>query len=149
RGRGLQLVAMGRGDTSRLDRDAVVHLGIVDASAVWDWQPHARAALVLAHGPVQDNESSKIYYYLRTGLPVVCERSVPNAGLVLETGHGAVVDYADDTPLADPAATVPPHPPRAHEVGAYMVRPPSGDGRAALYDELFRMAAAPTNTVAQ
>ena len=62
-------------------------LGKVAAEAVWDGQRAARAGVVLAQGPAQDNESSKIYYYLRTGLPVVCERPVPNAWLIEETGR--------------------------------------------------------------
>jgi hypothetical protein len=95
---------------------------------------------VLAHGPVQDNESSKIYYYLRTGLPVVCERSVPNAGLVTETGLGAVVPYGDDAAIADAASAAHADAATADEVAAYMVRDHSWDKRAASYDALFAQA---------
>jgi glycosyltransferase involved in cell wall biosynthesis len=141
RDRGMQLVVMGRGDTDRLDRDAVHHLGLVDASEVWDWQRHARAGLVLAHGPVQDNESSKIYYYLRTGLPVVSDRSVPNAALIEHTGVGTLVDYGDDAAIAAACAAAAPHPDTAAVV-ADVVRRHSWDARAALYDDLFAEAAA-------
>ncbi|MEO7117395.1 MAG: hypothetical protein ABIZ34_00325, partial [Candidatus Limnocylindrales bacterium] len=78
RTRGLELVAMGTGDIDRLDPSAVTHVGEVDYRDFWQWQRHAAVGVVLAHGPVQDNESSKIYYELRAGLPVICERPVPN-----------------------------------------------------------------------
>ena len=68
--------AVGAGD--KLERDAVTHVGVVDVTEYWNWQHHAQVGIVLAQGPVQDNESSKIYYYLRTGMPVICEDSVPN-----------------------------------------------------------------------
>ncbi len=66
-------------------------------SAYWDWQHHARAGIVFAQGPVQDNESSKIYYYLRTGLPVIM-RSL-GAGISrfdrYDLMRGAIVPYGD------------------------------------------------------
>lgn len=135
--RGLQLVAMGRGETDRLDPRVVRHLGPVDADEVWDWQRHASVGLVLAHGPIQDNESSKIYYYLRTGLPVVCERSVPNSPLIEHTGLGALVAYGDDERMADAAAELAAHPPSANGTIEHMVRDHSWDARAALYDTLL------------
>ena len=40
--------------------------------------------LVLALGPQpNENESTKIYHYLRVGLPTVCEAGFPNQGLVV------------------------------------------------------------------
>ncbi len=65
--RGISLVAMGTGDTDHLDASAVLHLGSVGVDEFWDWQRFARVGIVLAQGPVQDNESSKIYY-----LPANC-----------------------------------------------------------------------------
>jgi hypothetical protein len=97
------LVAMGSGETDRLDCDAVVHVGRIEASEYWNWQRHASVGLVLAQGPTQDNESSKIYNYLRTGLPVVCERGVPNAWLLEQTANGAVVDFRDTVGIVEAA----------------------------------------------
>jgi glycosyltransferase involved in cell wall biosynthesis len=140
RRRGVRLVAMGTGDPTRLDPDAVLHVGVVDAHAFWDWQRHARVGLVLAQGEVQDNESSKIYYYLRTGLPVVCDRPVPNAGLIEETGLGTIVDYGDDEAMAAAACRLVARPPVVDDAIERIVRDHSWDARAALYDDLFAQA---------
>jgi hypothetical protein len=129
----LRLVAMGPGLVDRLDPDAVRHVGEVPLHAYWDWQRHAAVGLVMAQGLQQDNESSKIYYYLRTGLPVVCERPVPNAGLIAETGHGALVDFGDVQGAAAAAARLAATPPSADGLPGFMVTHHSWDARAALY----------------
>lgn len=140
--RGVRLVAIGPGETDRLDPAAVTHAGIVDFREIWDWQWHAGAGIVLAQGAVQDNESSKIYYYLRTGLPVVCETSVPNAWLVSYTRHGAVVEYdsEDLKPFADAAASLAHQPHDGRDVMDYMASRHSWDDRAAQYASLFASA---------
>ncbi len=84
----------------------LIELGPVPDNEVWDWQRHAVAGVVLAHGEVQDNESSKIYYYLRTELPTITEAPVPNRWLIEETGLGAVVPLDDVDAMADAAASV-------------------------------------------
>jgi hypothetical protein len=142
RRRGIRLVVMGDGETDLLDPEAVKHVGKIESSAFWNWQRHARVGIVLAQGPVQDNESSKLYYYLRTGLPVVCERPVPNAWLIETTGLGAVVDFGDAEKLADSAAALARTRPRVDGVVQHMVRNHSWDARAALYDRTFAEAAA-------
>jgi glycosyltransferase involved in cell wall biosynthesis len=137
---GITLVAIGPGDTDLIDRDAVVHLGEIDADEVWDWQRHARVGLVLAQGAVQHNESSKIYYYLRTGLPVVCEAPVPNVWLIEKTGHGAIVDYGDVEGVAEAAARLATHPPAPNGVIDYVISRHSWGARAALYEQVFANA---------
>jgi len=133
---GVSLVAMGSGETEILDRRAVLHVGEVDADKVWDFQRYALAGIVLAQGPIQDNESSKIYYYLRTGLPVVCERGVPNAWLIEQTGCGAVVDYDDVKGFAE-AVSRKKDAPSDHRVAELMASEHSWDARAALYDPIL------------
>jgi glycosyltransferase involved in cell wall biosynthesis len=137
RRRGVTLVAVGTGETDLLDPEAVRHMGSIDAHAVWDWQRHAEAGLVLAQGHTQHNESSKIYYYLRTALPVACERPVPNAWLVAKTGHGTIVDYDDDEALAEAAAELARNPPAPNDVIEYMIAEHSWDKRAAVYEDVF------------
>ena len=139
--RGISLVAMGAGDIDHLDAAAVQHVGIIDLSEYWDWQRHARVGIVLAQGHVQDNESSKIYYYLRTGLPVVCEESVPNISLIEETGCGAIVPYGDIEGMADAASDLVSRTRNVDHVAEYMVRNHSWDARAALYDLVLRCEA--------
>jgi len=145
--RGIQLVAMGPGATDRLDPSAVIHLGIIDFREFWNWQWHAQVGVALAQGPVQDNESSKLYYYLRTGLPVVCEGSVPNAWLVTHTQHGAVVPYDTDvTLLADAAASLVARPPDARPVMQYVLDHHTWDARAASYASTLAAAFARPST---
>jgi glycosyltransferase involved in cell wall biosynthesis len=138
---GLRLVAMGPGATDLLDADAVLHVGAVPADTVWDWQRHASVGVALAQGLVQDNESSKIYYYLRTGLPVVCERQIPNAWIVEHTGHGAVTSYDDVDEMADAAAKLVADRPARPDVIEWVIRQHSWDARAARYDAVLQTAA--------
>lgn len=140
--RGVRLVAMGVGEVDLLDPSAVTHVGLVDFREVWNWQWHAAVGIVLAQGAVQDNESTKIYYYLRTGLPVACEAPVPNAGLVAETGHGIVVGYNPDTldDLADAAAALAHRPPAPGDVMRHMVTHHSWDVRASVYADVLAAA---------
>jgi hypothetical protein len=74
RARGLRLYFVGPGATDRLDPEAVTVVGPVAHDAVWDYQYFADVGIALAQGPVQHNESSKLYYYLRTGLPSSARR---------------------------------------------------------------------------
>ncbi|MEO7119432.1 MAG: hypothetical protein ABIZ34_10720, partial [Candidatus Limnocylindrales bacterium] len=104
------------------------------------WQRHAAVGVVLAHGPVQDNESSKIYYELRAGLPVICERPVPNSSLITEWGCGALVDLDDMEAMAAEAARFAAEPPPAGAVIDAMIRDHSWDERAARYAPLIAEA---------
>ncbi|HVN27517.1 MAG TPA: hypothetical protein VMT64_03480 [Candidatus Binataceae bacterium] len=135
--RGITLVAIGAGVTDLLEPDAVTHVGVVDVSEYWNWQHHAQVGIVLAQGPVQDNESSKIYYYLRTGLPVICESSVPNVGLIEHTGCGAIVPFGDLDAMADASAQQIAAPRDSAAIAEYMVANHSWDSRAALYDQVL------------
>jgi glycosyltransferase involved in cell wall biosynthesis len=135
--RGLCLVAMGSGETDRLDSNAVTHVGRIEASEYWNWQHHAQVGLVLAQGPHQDNESSKIYYYLRTGLPVVCERGVPNAWLLEQTANGAVVEFGDIEGIAEAATRFTKSPPPLNGLVKHVIEKHSWDARAAIYDPIF------------
>jgi glycosyltransferase involved in cell wall biosynthesis len=138
--RSLSLVAMGSGETDRLDNDAVVHVGRIEASEYWNWQRHASVGLVLAQGPSQDNESSKIYYYLRTGLPVVCERGVPNAWLIEQTANGVVVEFGDIPGMAEAATRYTKFPPVLNGLVKHVIETHSWDARAALYDPIFALS---------
>jgi hypothetical protein len=135
--RGITLIAMGAGQTDQLDSSAVLHLGSFNADQYWNWQHHAQVGIVLAQGPVQDNESSKIYYYLRTGLPVICEEPVPNKSLIEETGCGAVVPYDDVKAISAAADEMISAKRDVKRISEHMIRKHSWDARAALYDRVL------------
>lgn len=101
RSRGVRLYVVGPGRTERLDPEAVTVMGAVSHDAIWDYQYFADVGVALAQGPVQHNESSKLYYYLRTGLPVVSEAPIPNNHVIEESGCGFTAPYGDDDALAE------------------------------------------------
>jgi len=92
---GVRLCLLGPGNTENLDPRWVSWLGAVDEPGTWDYLYYADIGIALAQGPSQHNESSKLYYYLRSGLPVVSEDGIPNNNLIDESGLGMVVPYDD------------------------------------------------------
>jgi hypothetical protein len=100
--RGIRLFVAGVGDTRALERKHVTVLGPVPYDACWGYLAFAGAGLVLALGAHKNhNESTKIYHYLRAGLPVVCESGFPNESLVTAAGLGFLVPNGDLEGLAD------------------------------------------------
>jgi hypothetical protein len=99
--RGIRLYFVGPGRTDRVDSRVVTNVGPVDHETVWDYQYFADVGIVLARGAVQHDEASKLYYYLRAGLPVVSEAPVPNNHLITESGLGLIAPYADEAVMAD------------------------------------------------
>ena len=134
--RGIRLVAIGSGVTDLLDPDAVLHFGPVAYATSWDWLRRAQVGVVFAEGPADNNEKSRIYHYLRAGLPIVCERPVENHSLVEETGHGLVVPYDDVTTMADAVADLVARPPRTPGLGEQIAARHSWDARVRVYDAL-------------
>lgn len=145
--RGITLVAIGAGETDHLDTSAVRHLGSFSADQYWNWQHHAQVGIVLAQGLVQDNESSKIYYYLRTGMPVICEEPVPNISLIEETGCGAVVPYDDVEAMSAAAAEMVSAKRDVKLIAQHMIAQHSWDARAALYDQVLGGHSSPLATL--
>jgi hypothetical protein len=142
RRRGVTLVVLGPGLAGRLDPRAVHHAGPVPHPAAWDWLRHARVGIVLAQGPVDDSDKSKLYHYLRAGIPAACEAPVPNRWLIDVTGHGAATPYDDAETLAAAAAELARRPGPAVDVMAYMAAHHSWDARAARYDRWLAAVAA-------
>ena len=138
RRRGIRLCFVGVGAVDRLDADAVTYLGAVENDRTWDYQYFARVGLVLAQGRVQHNESSKIYYYLRTGLPVVAESPIPNCDVIRESGLGTIVNYQDSAAMADAIADAA-HAEWDREAAIrYVLARHTWDERAARYDRVIR-----------
>ena len=102
RDRGSRVYMIGAGDVSCLDPDCVTHLGYVPHDEAWNFLGHADAGIVVSAGSfMQNNESTKIYHYLRAGLPVVSESGFPNDDVVRDSGLGFVVDSGDMRQMAD------------------------------------------------
>ncbi len=101
REKGIRLCFLGPGNTERLKADYVTNLGVVDEPGTWDYLYFADVGVVLAQGVGQHNESSKLYYYLRAGLPTVSEEYVPNNSLIEKTQLGLISPYNDPVAMAE------------------------------------------------
>lgn len=137
--KGVRLYFIGTGDTRRLNPKCVFNIGPIPSRDVWDYQYFADVGLALSHGPICDNESSKIYYYLRGGLPTVAEDSLPNSHLVYDVKLGAVAPY-DNVYILCEAAAHWAHCDHLDKKNAmqWMVEHHSWDKRAEVYDTIFK-----------
>jgi glycosyltransferase involved in cell wall biosynthesis len=137
RARGLRLYVVGPGRTERLDPEVVTVVGAVPHDEVWDYQYFADVGLALAQGPVQHNESSKLYYYLRTGLPIVSEAPIPNNRVIEESGGGLTAPYGDDDALAQMVAAAAHQPWDRERAIRYVLTAHTWDHRISTYRDLL------------
>lgn len=145
RGRGHRLYMIGVGDVSRLDPANVTYLGFVPHGEAWNFFGHAHVGIVVSAGSfMHNNESTKIYHYLRAGLPVVSESGFPNDDVVRRAGLGFVVNSGDMPGMAqriDEAA----HAPWDRVTAANYIRDNhTWDTRAGVYDRLLKQIFAVT-----
>ena len=97
-----RLYVVGTGDQRSLDPRYVSYCGEVPYEESWDYIYFATVGVVVtAGGRMHNNESTKIYHYLRAGLPVVSEAGFPNDNVVVESGLGHVVENGDLESMAD------------------------------------------------
>ena len=132
--RGVRLHFVGPGRTDRLDPGVVTDVGPIPHDAVWDYQHHADVGVVLARGAVQHDEASKLYYYLRAGLPAVSETPVPNNHLITESGAGLIAPYGDDDVMAEMIEAVARRPRDPRAAQAYVVAHHTWDRRVDVYE---------------
>jgi hypothetical protein len=93
--RGARLYVVGPGDRRSLDPRYITYCGAVPYEESWDYIHFAAVGIALTFGEGMcnhNNESTKIYHYLRAGLPVVSEAGFPNDNVILESGLGHVVE---------------------------------------------------------
>ena len=136
---GVGLYFLGRGDTSRLAPGAVTSLGAVTYDESWDYLRRADVGVVLALGDrPNDNESTKIYHYLRVGLPTICEAGFPNEGLPAEAGLGGVTPNGDLDALAEAAAEAARKEWDRRAAIDLILRRHTWDVRAGVYDAVLR-----------
>ena len=135
--RGIRLVVIGPGKSDLLDPEAVTYLGPIDNEKIYPYKYHADAGLVLAQGDVQHNESSKIYEYLRSGLPVVSEAPVPNNAVILQSGLGYIADFMDDNHISSLLERAVNTEWDRQAAMAYMVENHTWDKRASVYHSII------------
>ena len=138
RNKGIRLCFVGYGDVSRLEPRYVTVLGPIENERVWDYHFFADVGIALAQGRRQLSECSKLYYYLRTGLPAVSEEPIPNNDLIEETNLGFVADHGDDAAMAEMVEDAAHRSWDAAAAMDWMVQHHTWDERVERYDDMIR-----------
>jgi glycosyltransferase involved in cell wall biosynthesis len=137
--KGIALYFLGSGYTRALDRRAVIYLGVASYAASWGYLHHAHAGVVVAAGCfMHNNESTKIYHYLRAGLPVVSEAGFPNDHVVTESGLGTVTPNGDMEGMAEAVRATLERDWDRTAGTRYVLDHHTWDRRAATYDRIIR-----------
>ncbi len=106
----------------------------------WDYIYHAHIGLALATGihPF-DNDISKIYSYLRGGLPTLSEEPILNNKMILDLAYGSEFEHGDIDSLVFHCRKLSQNAPLAKKtlVMDYMAREHSWDERVDRYIRLF------------
>ena len=135
----IQLCFLGVGDTRNIDRNSVCCLGEVDYNASWDYLYHADVGIALVPSTfLHNNESTKLYCYLRGGLPMVIESGFPNENIIHESKFGYIVPGGDLRKMAEKVREAASRS-WDREHGAYYVcSRHTWRHRAQIYDRLLR-----------
>lgn len=119
----------------------IVDHGELPESETWAYVQHARAGLALATGVHGfDNDISKIFNYLRGGLPVLSEAPILNNDLIRHTGYGKIFRYGDAAALVSQCIGLINDPPvqKRRSVMEYMAREHSWNRRVEAYARLLK-----------
>jgi glycosyltransferase involved in cell wall biosynthesis len=137
--RGARMYVLGSGDVRGLDKHYVRYLGAASYEQTWDYFRFADVGIVVSAGKFQhNNESSKIYHYLRAGLPVVSEAGFPNDNVVAEARLGFVVENGNLGLMAEKIEEA------AHKnwdrdrAVAYILNNHTWDKRVEVYDTILK-----------
>jgi hypothetical protein len=136
---GARLYVLGTGTARNLDAQYVTYLGTATYDESWNYLQHADVGVVVAAGPFNhNNESTKIYHYLRVGLPVVSEAGFPNDDVVRQSGLGSVVPSGDMRRLADAVLAAGRSSWDREAAVQYILKHHTWDARAEVYDHVIR-----------
>lgn len=138
--KGITLYMIGHGDVSGLDQAFVKYLGEVEYQKTWNYLYHAQVGISLTPaGAMNNHESTKIYHYLRAGLPVVTEDGFVNAGLVEQAGLGFVAPTGNTEALANAVSAAATRDWNKDYAVNYILANHTWDKRALVYDDFFRV----------
>lgn len=126
------------GDPTPLSPLIVDH-GPQAGARLWDLVGWASFGVALAVGPEGfDNDSSKVYTYLRAGLPVLCEHPIRQWPLIADLGLGRDFPYGDlDRALVQARALLADPRPDREAVGGRMAAEQGWGRRVETYCGLF------------
>lgn len=134
----IKLCFIGTGDTKKLNKSYVTCLGSIENKIIWDYLRYANCGIALAEGSPQNFESSKIYYYLRAGLPVVCEDPIPNKEIVKKAKLGFIAPYNNNAKMAKLIIKAINKKWDKKQAINYIIRNHTWDKRVKIYDEIFK-----------
>ena len=123
----------------QLDPEHVISHGPVMEPDSWNYLFHANVGLMIARGMCTfDNEISKVYYYLRAGVPTITEELISTNNVVQETGWGEIVKYGDVASMASAVVRWLDAPrERRLAIGQRVAEKHSWRNRAAILHQLF------------
>jgi hypothetical protein len=134
-----QLFFAGPGNIERLDRTVVHYLGVAPYVASWQHMFHADVGIVVSAGAfMHNNESTKIYHYLRAGLPTVSEAGFPNDDVVRDSGLGFVVPSDDMDAMAENIVEATQTTWNRDAAVRFILDHHTWDARARIYDDVIR-----------
>lgn len=117
------------------------YLEPIPVEETWQHLQNASVGIAIAPGShIFENETSKIYYYLRAGLPIVCEERIPNSDLILELNWGWVFKYEDYKDAVDKiicASELKNNDAKKRSVISHMIDKHSWDKRAEILDNII------------
>lgn len=123
-----------------LDPNIVCHPPRLEEE-IWDFIRFADFGLALATANLAfDNDVSKVYNYLRGGLPVLCEEPILQTELVKETGLGAAFPFGSEEAMEKKGHGLldKPWKDKREATMKFMAREHSWDNRVETYVELFK-----------
>jgi hypothetical protein len=134
----IQLYMIGSGDISALNDKYVNFLGVVPYTESWNYLQHADVGIIVSAGKfMHNNESSKIYHYLRAGLPVVTESGFPNGDIVEKAGLGFVVSSGDMPLMARQIGLASGNTWKSKKAEQFILDRHTWYHRAGLYEDVF------------
>jgi glycosyltransferase involved in cell wall biosynthesis len=137
---GLNKVRMYGGQESIDLEPGIKDHGEIPEPLMWDYVKRAHVGIALAAGPhLFDNDISKIWNYLRGGLPVLAEERIINNVLIEKTGLGRVFrfDSPEDMALQALEMLETDYSDRRAGVMNYMAEAHSWEKRVESYLQLF------------
>ncbi|MGH7908260.1 MAG: hypothetical protein ACRENW_00240 [Thermodesulfobacteriota bacterium] len=138
--RGAKLYVIGPGDAGQLDKRYVAYLGVVSYDESWNYFHFAHVGVELVKGGrfMHNNESSKVYHYLRVGLPVVSEEGLPNNSLIEESKLGFVIENSNLELMAQKIEEAADKDWNRDYAINYILNNHTWDKRAEIYDRIIK-----------
>ena len=136
---GARLYVVGPGRAQRLDPRFVTYLGSFPYMQSWDHLYHADVGILVAPGKfLHNNESTKVYHYLRAGLPVASEAGFPNDHVLRDSGLALIAGTGDMAGVAARAVEAAHQPWNRDHAIRFVLENHTWDQRARVYDDILR-----------